>query len=160
METETMCVWTRGSWWCPPRARLRPREFAGPERRAPGGGILLATLRSSICFGIKGERWSGRCARTWGVGRCRNQASGYLVVVGIEFARWQQCGSPARDFASLAALFVEGAEGKWRGGWGDYISAEGSLIKQEVKRIKEEKLQRRNGRRREIRSEEEDADVA
>jgi hypothetical protein len=52
---------------------------------------------------------------------CRNQASGYLVVVGIEFARWQQCGSPARDFAGLAALFVEGAEGKWRGEGGDFI---------------------------------------
>jgi hypothetical protein len=121
MERSTRCVWMRGSRWCPPRARLRPRELAGSERRAPGGGILLATLRSSICFGIKRETRSGRCYRSWGKYWEKEEGADLLGSVGFDRDVCRSGGIPTSNSASLAARSAGEGRGEWRGGVGLFI---------------------------------------
>jgi hypothetical protein len=95
----------------------REMRSAGDVQGGRGFGFTMPCLISCERNCPEGMR---RCARAEEMEWARRGSSWFTVGVGIVLAQRQCCGSPARDFASLAALFREKVEGEVRGG-GDHL---------------------------------------
>jgi hypothetical protein len=74
--------------------------------------------------------------------RRRDRARAYLGSLETSGKVRRHLRALARNFAGLAALFGEDAEGKRRGSLGGFIGAEVRRIRQELKRIEEGRNQR------------------
>jgi hypothetical protein len=96
--------------------------FQREARKAAGGGM------AAVCFGLKSACliWS-KIEQAENIRRSAclkeevwEKVEGYRLTGGTGFGRkWPLVpATPVRNFAGLAALFGEGAEGKWRGGVG------------------------------------------
>jgi hypothetical protein len=100
-------------------------RFLGRRRTATGGAPRIGKMQmragSTVCCRFRQNKGMRRCAGSWYEAWGWRGNAGTHHCADINRKYLQVCGAPARNFASLAAIWAREMRGKGRGGRGLFI---------------------------------------